>query len=130
LVIDPLQGESAAEIPGKEPRSFGSKSEIIPEEFLGPLVRGVASVSGAFCRLSAGRVRRVEAIRSRMGPDHFLYVGTRCLRRLSPAVYPLGVAQTGPPDHFAFELEHEPGLQCLRIGWSPSVQSADSVWNQ
>jgi integrase len=93
LVIDPLQGESAAEIVGKEPRSFGSKTEIIPEEILGPLVRASLQYVERFADYLLDASDEVEAIRSRMGPDHFLYFGTRCLRRLSPAAYPLGSTQ-------------------------------------
>ena len=89
LVIDPLQGESAAKIAGKEPRSFGSKTEIIPEEILGPLVRASLQYVEHFADYLLDASDEVEAIRSRMGPDHFLYFGTRCLRRHAPAAYPL-----------------------------------------
>jgi hypothetical protein len=34
LTIDPLRGEAAAKVAGKDSRSFGSKTEIIPEETL------------------------------------------------------------------------------------------------
>ena len=89
LLIDPLQGESAAKIAGREPRSFGSKTEIIPEEILGPLVRASLQYVEQFADYLLDASDEVEAIRNRMGPDHFLYFGTRCLRRHAPEAYPL-----------------------------------------
>ena len=87
LVIDPLQGESAAKIVGKEPRSFGSKTEIIPEEILGPLVRASLQYVEHFAEYLLDASDEVEAIRSRMGPDHFLYFGTRCAPALTGLLY-------------------------------------------
>jgi integrase len=89
LLIDPLKGESAAKLAGKDPRSFGSKTEIIPEEILGPLVRASLQYVEQFAGYLLDVSDKVEAIRSRMRPDQFLYFGTRCLRRHAPAAYPL-----------------------------------------
>jgi hypothetical protein len=84
LSIDPLQGESAAKIAGKEPRSFGSKTEIIPEQILGPLVRASLQYVEHFADYLLDASDKVEAVRSRMSPDRFLYFGTRCLRWHAP----------------------------------------------
>lgn len=89
LAIDPLKGDSAARIAGKTAGSSGRKTEIIPEEILGPLVRAslqyVEQFSGFLLDLSDG----VEKIRGCANPIQFLYLGTRHLRRHAPAPYPL-----------------------------------------
>ena len=89
LVIDPLKGDSGARIAGKKAGSSGSKTAIIPEEILGPLVRASLQYSGQFSGYLLDLSDEVEKIRGRANPNQFLYLGTRHLRRHAPALYPL-----------------------------------------
>jgi integrase len=81
LMIDPLSGEAAAWIAGKDPRPFESKTEIIPEETLGQLVRASLQYIEHFAPYLLDMSDKVEAVRMRSGPVQVQYFGTRSLRQ-------------------------------------------------
>ena len=89
LVIDPLNGESVVKIVGNNAHS-GSKTEIIPEDVLGPLVRASLQYVDQFSGYLLDRAGELEKIRASATPDQFPYLGTRHLRRHAVTPYPLG----------------------------------------
>jgi integrase len=88
LAIDPLKGESPAKIAGKN-TAFESKTEIIPKEILGLLVRASLQYVEQFADYLLDACDKVEEIRKRRTSAKCLYFGTRCLRRHTPSAYPL-----------------------------------------
>jgi integrase len=81
LMIDPLSGEAASYIAGKDPCAFQSKTEIIPEETLGQLVRTSLQYVENFAPYLLEMSDKVEAVRKRSGPIQVQYFGTRSLRQ-------------------------------------------------
>lgn len=103
LVIDPLRGEMGANIVSRNGgSSFESKTQIIPEEILGPLVRAsllYVEQSTEYLLAASDKMRR---IRKRKSWGVTLYHRTRCLHQHSPSAYQLAGTR----------LEH--GLRSLR----------------
>lgn len=89
LMIDPLLGEAAAKVAGKDSRSFGSKTEIIPEETLGPLVRESLQYVKHFAPYLLEMSERVEAVRIRSSSTQVQHFGTRSLRQQALETYQL-----------------------------------------
>ncbi|WP_165419826.1 tyrosine-type recombinase/integrase, partial [Edaphobacter modestus] len=89
LTIDPLLGEAAAKVAGKDPRSFGSKTEIIPEEILGPLVRASLQYVEQYAPYLLEMSERVEAFGIHRGSAQVQHLGTRCLRQQTLETYQL-----------------------------------------
>ncbi|HAX42388.1 MAG TPA: hypothetical protein DCY80_07520 [Solibacterales bacterium] len=89
LVIDPLQGESAARIAGSGGGSSGSTTEIIPEVVLGPLVRASLQYLDLFSNYLLDCADELEDIRAGATPILFQYHGSRHLRLRAVAPYSL-----------------------------------------
>jgi integrase len=85
LTIDPLKGEPPAGLAGKN-TAFESKTEIIPEQVLGLLVRASLQYVEQFADYLLDACDKVEEIRKRRTS---LMSRTRCLRRLDPSAYSL-----------------------------------------
>jgi integrase len=103
LVIDPLKGELAANIASRNAgSSFESKTQIIPEEVLGPLVRGALQYVGQFAGYLLDACDKLQKIRNGKRPGHVAYHRTRCLQQHSASAYQLAGTR----------LEH--GLHSLR----------------
>ena len=89
LVIDPLLGEAAACIAGKDPCAFQSKTEIIPEVILGQLVRASLQYVDHFAPYLLEMSNKVEAARIRNDPVQVQYFGTRALHQHELETYQL-----------------------------------------
>ena len=90
LVVDPLNGDSVVRIVGKNADSLGRKTEIIPEDVLGPLVRASLQYVDQFSGYLLDCADELERIRTSTTPDQFPYLATRHLRRHAVTSYPLG----------------------------------------
>ena len=103
LVIDPLKGELAANIVSRNAgSSFESKTQIIPEEILGPLVRESLQYVDQLADYLLDASDKMQQVRMGKTRGHIEYSRTRCLHQHSSSVYPLAGTR----------LEH--GLRSLR----------------
>ncbi len=90
LVIDPLEGRLAANIASRNAgSSFESKTQIIPEEILRPLVRASLQYVDQLADYLLDASEKVEEIRNRKSSAHVQHYGTQCLRRHAPSGYQL-----------------------------------------
>ncbi len=103
LVIDPLKGELAANIVSRNAgSSFESKTQIIPEEILGRLVRESLQYVDQLADYLLDASDKMQQVRMGKTRGHIEYSRTRCLHQHSSSVYPLAGTR----------LEH--GLRSLR----------------
>jgi len=90
LVVDPLKGELAANIVSKNAgSSFESKTQIIPEEILRPLVRASLQYVDQLAEYLLDASEKVEEIRTRKSSDDVQHYGTQCLLQHVPSGYQL-----------------------------------------
>jgi len=90
LVIDPLKGELAANLASRNAGSnFESKTEIIPEGILGPLVRASLQYVDQFAGYLLDASDKMQQVRMGKTSGRIEDSCTRCLRQHSASAYQL-----------------------------------------